>query len=120
MTVLTIDTHSFFNELKQTGLSDQQAEVITKLHQQTANAAIEFFKHEHNADDLTTKHDLRELELKLDARIKETDLKIELLRSELKKDLAETKAELIRWVVGVGLLQTTLVAALLLKVVGNS
>lgn len=109
MTVLTIDTHSFFNELKQAGLSDQQAEVITKLHQQTANAAIEFFKHEHNADDLATKRDLKELELK-----------IELLRSETKRDNAETKAELIRWVVGVGLLQTTLVVGLLLKVVGNS
>lgn len=117
MTALAFDTHEFFSELKQAGLSEQQAEVITRLHQQAANATIEFFKHEHNADDLATKRDLRELELKLDARIKETDLKIELLRSELKKDLAETKAELIRWVVGVGLLQTSVIVALVLKVI---
>lgn len=55
----------------------------------------------------------------MDSRIKETELKIELVRSELKRDLAETKSELIRWVVGVGLLQTTLIAALLLKLTGT-
>jgi hypothetical protein len=44
----------------------------------------------------------------MDARFKDTELKI-----------AETKSELIRWVVGVGLLQTTLIAALLLKLVGT-
>jgi len=49
----------------------------------------------------------------LDARIKETELKIELVRSELKRDIAKTKAELIRWVVGVGLLQITIITALL-------
>ena len=31
------------------------------------------------------------------------------------KDLAETKAELIRWVVGVGVLQTTLVVAIIAR-----
>lgn len=55
----------------------------------------------------------------LDARIKETELKIELVRSELKRDIAETKAELIRWVVGVGLLQITIITALLLKLIGT-
>lgn len=55
----------------------------------------------------------------LDSRIKETELKMELIRSELKRDLAETKRELIRWVVGVGILQTTLIAALLIKLSAN-
>jgi hypothetical protein len=40
---------------------------------------------------------------------------MELLRAELKKDLAETKAELIRWVVGVGILQTTLIVGILAR-----
>jgi len=48
-------------------------------------------------DNLATKIDLREVELRL----------------ELK--LAETKADLIRWVVGVGLLQITIIAGLILK-----
>ncbi|MGZ8182152.1 MAG: hypothetical protein ACXWT1_09360 [Methylobacter sp.] len=48
-------------------------------------------------DDLATKRDLKELELKV------------------AKDIAESKAELIRWVVGVGVLQMTLIVGLMLK-----
>lgn len=41
------------------------------------------------------------------------DLKETELRLELK--IAETKFDLIRWIVGAGLLQTALITALLLK-----
>jgi len=112
MTTLTFDTHEFVTELKQAGLSESQAEVITRLHRQASNATIEYVKHEHNLDNLVTNKDL-------DARIKETELKIELLRFELKRDIAETKAELVRWVVGVGVLQMMLITALVLKLAGT-
>ncbi len=59
-------------------------------------------------DDLTTKRDLKELELRLESRIKDTELKI-----------VESKADLIRWVVGVGVLQTALITALLIKLSGT-
>lgn len=59
--------------------------------------------------------------------LKETELKIELVKSELKRDIetvrkeiSETKADLIRWVVGVGLLQITIIAALMLRLVGKA
>ncbi|MFI3197847.1 MAG: DUF1640 domain-containing protein [Methylococcaceae bacterium] len=112
MTTLTFDTHEFVTELKQAGLSESQAEAITRLHRQAANATIDYVKHEHSLENVITNKDL-------DARIKETDLKIELVKSELKRDIAETKAELIRWVVGVGLLQITIITALLLKLAGT-
>ena len=119
MTTITFDTHEFVTELKQAGLSESQAEVITKLHRQATNAAIDYVKQEHNLDNLVTSKDL-------DARIKETELKIELVKSELKRDIeivrkeiAETKADLVRWVVGVGLLQITVIAGLLLKIAGT-
>lgn len=63
---------------------------------------------EHHLDDLVTKRDLKEMDTALRHEI-------ELLRSETKRDIAETKAELIRWVVGVGLLQTSLVIGALMK-----
>lgn len=47
MTTLTFDTHEFVTELKQAGLSESQAEVITRLHRQAANATIDYVKHEH-------------------------------------------------------------------------
>jgi len=48
-----------------------------------------------------TKRDLKELEL------------------IMRKDMAETKADLIRWVVGVGLLQITIIAGLLVRLTGK-
>ena len=59
-------------------------------------------------EELATKRDLKEMELKLESRIKDTELKI-----------VETKAELIRWVVGVGLLQITIIAGLLFRLTGK-
>ena len=74
----------------------------------TTMSTITFDTHEFikelKLDDLATKRDLKELEFRLEVRIKDTELKI-----------VESKAELIRWVVGVGLLQTALITALLLK-----
>jgi hypothetical protein len=119
MATLTFDTHEFVTELKHAGLSEPQAEAITRLHQQAANATIDYVKHEHSLNTVITNKDL-------DARIKETELKIELVKSELKRDIetvrkeiAETKAELIRWVVAVGVLQITIITALLLKLAGT-
>jgi hypothetical protein len=61
--------------------------------------------------------------MSLEARIKELEIllrkDVEILRAETKRDLAETKAELIRWVVGVGILQLTIITALLLKPVNQ-
>ncbi len=49
------------------------------------------------------------------------ELKLAIREFELKTDikLAETKAELIRWVVAVGLLQTSLIVAILFKLMGS-
>ena len=44
-----------------------------------------------------TRQDVREYELKLDLKI------------------AETKAELVRWIIGAGFLQTAMISGLLLK-----
>jgi hypothetical protein len=38
---------------------------------------------------------------------------------ELELKIAENKAELIRWVVGVGLLQITIIAGLMLRLTGK-
>ncbi|NVZ07690.1 hypothetical protein HW932_00260 [Allochromatium humboldtianum] len=43
---------------------------------------------------------------------------IEALRLETKRDIAEAKSELIRWVVGAGFLQTTLIIGALMKMGG--
>ncbi|SJM93561.1 conserved hypothetical protein [Crenothrix polyspora] len=107
MTAFAFDTHEFVKKLKGVGFSEEQAEILTDLQKATVQNTLEQARHDYDLDNLTTKRDLKELELKLEARIKDVELKI-----------AETKAELIRWVIAVGLLQTVLISALLLKLSG--
>lgn len=109
MTAVTFDTHDFVKKLKGVGFSEEQAEVLTDLQKATSQNTLEQARHDYELDDLATKRDLREIELK-----------IELVKAELKRDIAETKAELIRWVVGVGLLQITIIAGLLFRLTGKA
>jgi len=99
MSTLPFDTHAFYVELVESGLAEKTADALTKAVTKIELAKIE---------ELATKHDVKEL-----------DLKIELVKAELKRDIAETKAELIRWVVGVGLLQITIITGLVLKLTGQ-
>ncbi len=101
MSMSSFDTHEFFNELKSAGFSEQQAQVITKLQKTTIINTLEQARHDYQLDNLVTNQSL-------DARLRESELKNEV-------KLAETKADLIRWVVGVGVLQTALITVLLIK-----
>lgn len=108
MTALTFDTHDFVKKLKGVGFSEEQAEVLTDLQKATSQNTLDQARHDYELDDLATKRDLKELELK-----------IEMVRSELKREIADTKADLIKWVVGVvvgvALLQTTIIAGLIFR-----
>lgn len=101
MTTLTFDTHDFVKKLKGVGFSEEQAEVITDLQKTIVLNTLEQARHDYELDDLATKRDLKELEL------------------IMRKDMAETRADLIRWVVGVGLLQITIIAGLLFRLTGK-
>ncbi|SJM93564.1 conserved hypothetical protein [Crenothrix polyspora] len=122
MATVTFDTHEFVKKLKGAGFSEEQAEILTDLQKTTAQNTLEQALHDYDLENITSKKDVELLELNLKRDIKqlEIDLKkdIEILRLETKRDIAESKAELIRWVVGVGILQTMLVSALLLKLSG--
>lgn len=112
MATLTFDTHEFVKKLKGAGFSEEQAEILTDLQKTTALNTLEQARHDYELDDLVTKRDLKELETNLRKDI-------EILRLETKRDIAENKADLIRWVVGVGLLQTTLIAGLFFRLAGK-
>jgi len=106
MSAIPFDTHAFYSELVESGLAEKTADALTKAVTKIEVAKIE---------ELATKRDLKEIELK-----------IELVKSELKRDIetvrkeiAENKAELIRWVVGVGMLQITVITALMLKLTAH-
>ncbi len=93
MTTLAFDTHAFVKRLHEVGFTDAQAERLAELSQEIVNATLE----QVHQKELVSKQDLKETELRLELKI------------------AETKSDLIRWIVGAGLLQTALITALLLK-----
>ena len=93
-----LNIHEFYNDLKNAGFTEQQAEVIANIQNKTASAAIEQTKHDFRLDDITTNKDL-------DIRIKETELKIELVQRDIevvRKEIADSKADLIKWIIGSG------------------
>jgi len=70
-----------------------------------------------------TRLEIKEVEAKLQKEIKEVEARLskeihllDLKIAENTSKIAETKPELVRWVVGVGLLQTTLLTGVLLRV----
>ena len=87
MATITFDTLAYAKKLKQAGFSEQQAEVAAEAQKETIEIVI---------SELEVRH---------------------LNEMATKRDLAETKAELVRWVIGAGFFQTALIAALLLKLV---
>jgi hypothetical protein len=101
MTVITFDTHDFVKKLKESGFSEEQAETLTNLQKITASNTLEQAKHEYHLEDLATKKDLKETQL------------------QLQKEIAETKVDLVKWVVAVGLLQITIITSLLLRLTGK-
>lgn len=101
MTSITFDTYAFVIKLKEAGVPEQQAAAQIETLTKAIDSALEQVRHEHDLDNLVTNKDL-------DTRIRELELKVA-------KDIAESKAEMIRWVVGVGVLQTALITGMLLK-----
>jgi hypothetical protein len=109
MNTITFDTLDFANRLKSVGFTDEQAQVITELQRTATDNTLEQARHDYHLDDLSTKRDLKEMETALDH-------KIELLRADTGRMIAESKADLTRWIIGAGFLQTTLIIGVLLKI----
>ncbi|AUB80869.1 hypothetical protein [Candidatus Thiodictyon syntrophicum] len=98
MTAIPFDTHKFIRTIKDSGIPENQAEAIA-----------EAFKAAQCEADPATKAEVAQHENHLQHSI-------EVLRLELKRDIAESKAELTRWVIGAGILQTSIIIGVLLKV----
>ena len=92
MATITFDTLAYFNKLKGAGFTERQAEVAAEAQKEAIDIVI---------SEIEVRH-LNAMATKLDI-------------AEVRRDMAETKADLIRWVVGAGFLQSALIAGLMLK-----
>ncbi len=86
MTITALDTHETVKKLTAAGFTDAQAEALTGALREVQQIDL---------SNLATKADLRQ----------------EI--SDVRREMAETKADLIKWVIGVGFAQVaTLIAVL--------
>jgi hypothetical protein len=101
MTAITLDTYALISTLKNAGVPEEQAKAQIDAMTQIVNVTREQIEYDHKLDDVVTNKSL-------DSRIRETELKLEL-------KISESKAELVRWVIGAGFLQVALITGLILK-----
>ncbi|MFN3076438.1 MAG: DUF1640 domain-containing protein [Alphaproteobacteria bacterium] len=99
MTTLAIDTFKIVKRLKDVGFTESQAEAVTDVLREAREADLQ---------DLVTKGDLKS--------------EVALLRSDLKAEMSETKAEMMKWMIGALGLQTLVILgglAALIKLVAR-
>jgi hypothetical protein len=102
-TEVAFDTLKMVERFQSAGFSAEQAKMTATVLAEVIGA-----EDARIADRFSTKQDVA-LEL---AGIRSD---IDALRHEMKTMIADTKADLVRWVVGVGLLQMALITGLVLK-----
>ncbi|MES2742589.1 MAG: hypothetical protein V4754_16820 [Pseudomonadota bacterium] len=114
MAAMLFDTLKMANRLEDAGFSATQANAqATMLAEvvsaQDASIVERFSSKQDGYQELAgIRSSIEKLDAKLEAKIERTAL-------EAKANLSDAKAELVRWVVGVGILQMALIAGLVLK-----
>lgn len=112
VTVLALDTHAVVKELKAAGFTDEQAEAVTKVVRQAQDVDL---------SSLATKIDLAAVKGEIaGSRAEMAAMKIELkgdiaiLRSDFEKNLAETKADILKWMISAIGIQTVIIVGAVL------
>jgi hypothetical protein len=104
MAISTLDTHQTVKDLTAAGFTDAQAEALTHALRQV---------HQIDFSDLVTKADLLATRTDLEQQIAELRNEMKLEFANVRREMAETKTELIKWVLGIGFAQVAAIVALL-------
>ncbi len=92
MSAIPFDTHEVAKELKAAGFTDEQAEAVTRVVRNAQNVDL---------SNLATK----------------TDLAVFATKADLQVGLAETKAEILKWMVGTIGIQTVVIIGAVIALV---
>ena len=119
MATIGFDTLKMVERLESAGFTlpqaRMQASVLAEvIGAEDASIVDRFSSKQDAAQDLAA---VRAENGKLESKIDKLDSKIAQSAAELKVAIADTRSELIRWMVSVGILQMALVAALVIKLV---
>ena len=138
MAAVMFDTHAVIKRLQESGFSEQQAEIMAGVLQDTQKTSFEHLATKWDIQDLqrdikeleantkrdlkgleaNTKRDLRELEASTRRNLKELETNLRryvreleiTLRRDIDVKLAELKADLLKWTVGLLLAQAAIIA----------
>jgi hypothetical protein len=117
MSAITIDTYALITSLKEAGIPEQQAKAQIDAIAKVAEITKVQIQHDHKLDDVATRRDLKETEDFLKRDIRESELRLESKIKDVELKISESKAELVRWVIGAGFLQVALISSLILRLV---
>ncbi|HEX8613180.1 MAG TPA: hypothetical protein VF800_17970 [Telluria sp.] len=112
MATVPFDTLKMAERLESAGFSTAQAKVQAALLAEIISAEDSSI-----VERFSSKQDVSRELSGIRSSIDKLDAKTDRTAAEAKASLSEAKAELVRWVVGVGLLQMALIAGLVLKLV---
>jgi len=97
MTTLAFDAFEYAQQLRDAGLTGQQAEIIAKKTNQVSLLAAESARDEVAASKLATKRDLKEVELALKRDLKELELTLKRDMKELELQIEKSKNATLLW-----------------------
>ncbi|NHZ90376.1 DUF1640 domain-containing protein [Massilia sp. CCM 8733] len=112
MATIPFDTLKMAERLERAGFSVEQAKVQAAMLAEIVSAADASI-----VERFSSKHDVSRELTEIRSSIEKLDAKIDRTAADAKASVSEAKAEPVRWVVGVGLLQMALIAGLVLKLV---
>ena len=72
MSAIAFDAFEYAHQLREVGITEQQAEIIAKKTTEILQIAVEYAKEEVHTGDLATKRDLKELELQIMLQIEKS------------------------------------------------
>ncbi|NHZ41342.1 hypothetical protein [Massilia aquatica] len=112
MPTIPFDTLKMAERLERAGFSIDQAKLQAAMLAEIITAEDASI-----VEQLASRQDFSQELTVIRTSVEKLDSKIERTGAEAKASIAEAKAELVRWVVGVGFLQIAFIAGLVLKLV---
>lgn len=113
MTATIFDSHKYAKRLTDAGVpaqaADVQAETMVEVMDQVATFSAKLDTQDGKLDHMDAKIDV------LAAKIDVQAAKIDAMEAKFDAKIADAKADLIRWMVSLSVLQLALISALLLK-----
>jgi len=115
MVTITFDSLGYAKKLEAAGFTREQAEVQADAFRIQTEAQAEAIQKalskydEASRKELATKGDVQDVRLE----IQDVRLEIQDVRNELKAEIADTKHEILKWMMGMLVAQTALIAAVI-------